>query len=172
MWFAKPILYSCKANIIYPIKVTNINVRVYIPSTPNGCPELTSLFCYWNIYLRTITVLKCTKIGKQRGHLIIIRKAKVCRVKSNNGWWVFGVWKRGGGLKRVLGGQDKLQRSGAFLLLLNVQALKEVVWNQHGYFTGMLTQHLDYRQYINGFDDYFYDRFFCVWSFFSWILRH
>lgn len=42
----------------------------------------------------------------------------------------------GGGVKRVLGGQDKLERSGAFLLLLNVQALKEVVWNQHGYFTG------------------------------------
>lgn len=62
---------------------------------------------------------------------------------------------RGGGVKRVLGAQDKLQRSEAFLLLLNVQALKEVVWKQHGYFTGMLTKHLDYRQDINGFDDYF-----------------
>lgn len=68
---------------------------------------------------------------------------------------IWGVEEGGGGVKRVLGGQDKLQRSGAFLLLLNVQALKEVLWNQHGYFTGMLTQHLDYRQDINGFDDYF-----------------
>lgn len=58
----------------------------------------------------------------------------------------------GGGVKSVLGDQDKLQRSGPLLLLLNVQ---EVVWNRQGYFTGMLTQHLDYRQNMNGFDDYF-----------------
>lgn len=59
---------------------------------------------------------------------------------------VWGMEEGGGGMKRILGGQDKLQRSGAFLLLLNVQALKEVVRNLHGYFTGMLTQILYYKR--------------------------